>query len=56
LRQPAQVQAAFAVIVTSQVRLITALNLEIAPLGQVVATILAVTGTLRSMPAKPASA
>jgi transposase len=37
LRQPAQVQAAFAVIVTSQVRLITALNLEIGQLGEVVA-------------------
>jgi transposase len=37
LRQPTQVQAAFAVIVTSQVRLITALNLEIAQLGEVVA-------------------
>ena len=36
LRQPAQVQAAFAVIVTSQVRLITALNSEIAELGEVV--------------------
>jgi hypothetical protein len=37
LRQPTQVQAAFAVIVTSQVRLITALNLEIGQLGEVVA-------------------
>jgi transposase len=37
LRQPAQVQAAFAVIVTSQARLITALNLEIGQLGEVVA-------------------
>ncbi len=37
LRQPAQVQAAFAVIVASQVRLIIALNLEIAELGEVVA-------------------
>src|SRR5215469_12303446 len=37
LRQPTQVQAAFAVIVTSQVRLITALNGEIAQLGEVVA-------------------
>jgi len=37
LRQPTQVQAAFAVIVTSQVRLITALNAEIAELGEVVA-------------------
>jgi transposase len=37
LRQPAQVQAAFAVIVTSQVRLITTLNGEIAQLGEVVA-------------------
>jgi transposase len=37
LRQPAQVQAAFAVIVTSQVRLITVLNAEIAQLGEVVA-------------------
>jgi transposase len=36
LRQPAQVQAAFAVIVTSQVRLITTLNSEIAQLGEVV--------------------
>jgi transposase len=38
LRQPAQVQAAFAVIVTSQVRLITVLNAEIAQLGEVVAS------------------
>ena len=37
LRQSGQVQAAFAVIVTSQVRLITALNGEIAQLGEVVA-------------------
>jgi transposase len=37
LRQPAQVQAAFAAILTSQVRLITALNAEIAELGEVVA-------------------
>jgi hypothetical protein len=37
LRQPAQVQAAFAAIVTSQVRLITTLNGEIAQLGEVVA-------------------
>ena len=37
LRQPAQVQAAFAVIAASQVRLLTALNDEIAQLGQVVA-------------------
>jgi len=37
LRQPIQVQAAFAVIVTSQIRVITALNLEIGQLGEVVA-------------------
>ena len=37
LRQPAQVQAAFAAIVTSQVRLIGTLNGEIAKLGEVVA-------------------
>ena len=37
LRQPAQVQAAFAAIVASQVRLITTLNGEIAQLGEVVA-------------------
>ena len=37
LRQPAAVQAAFAVIATGEVRLITALNIEIAKLGQVVA-------------------
>ncbi len=37
LRQPAQVQAAFAAIVTSQVRLITTLNGEIIQLGEVVA-------------------
>jgi transposase len=37
LRQSGQVQAAFAAIVTSQVRLITALNLEIGQLGEVVA-------------------
>jgi transposase len=36
LRQPTQIQAAFAVIVTSQVRLITTLNSEIAELGEVV--------------------
>jgi hypothetical protein len=36
LRQPAQVQAAFAVIVTGQVRLITTVNSEIAQLGEVV--------------------
>jgi transposase len=38
LRQPAQVQAAFAAIVTSQVRLISTLNGEIAQLGAVVAS------------------
>jgi hypothetical protein len=37
LRQSAQVQPAFAAIVTSQVRLISALNGEIAQLGEVVA-------------------
>jgi hypothetical protein len=37
LRQPAQVQAAFAAIIASQVRLITTLNGEIAQLGEVVA-------------------
>jgi transposase len=37
LRQPAQVQAAFAAITASQVRLLTTLNGEIAQLGQVVA-------------------
>jgi transposase len=37
LRQPAQIQAAFAAIVTSQVRLLTTLNSEIAQLGEVVA-------------------
>ena len=37
LRQPAQVQAAFAAIVTSQVRLISTLSAEIARLGEVVA-------------------
>ena len=37
LRQPSKVQSAFAAIVTSQVRLITALNGEIAELGEVVA-------------------
>jgi transposase len=37
LRQPAQVQAAFAAITASQVRLITTLNGEIAQLGEVVA-------------------
>jgi hypothetical protein len=37
LRQPAQVQAAFAVIVTSQVRLLTVLNGEVTQLGVVVA-------------------
>ena len=37
LRQPAAVQAAFAVITASQVRLIAALNSEIAQLGEVVA-------------------
>jgi len=36
LRQPTQIQAAFAAIVTSQVWLITALNGEIAELGEVV--------------------
>jgi transposase len=36
LRQPAAVQAAFAAIVASQVRLITTLNGEIAAMGQVV--------------------
>lgn len=35
-RQPAAVQAAFAVIVASEVRLITALNVEVAALGEVV--------------------
>ncbi len=37
LRQPAQVQATFAAIVTSQVRLLAVLNGEIAQLGEVVA-------------------
>jgi transposase len=37
LHQPAQVQAAFAAIVTSQVRLLAVLNGEIAQLGEVVA-------------------
>ena len=37
LRQPAQVQAAFAAIVTSQVRLLSTLNGEVAQLGEVVA-------------------
>src|SRR6266511_1141338 len=37
LRQPAPVQAAFATIVTTQVRLIAALNTEVEQLGQVVA-------------------
>jgi hypothetical protein len=37
LRQPAQIQAAFAVIVTSQVRLISTLTREITQLGEVVA-------------------
>jgi transposase len=37
LRQPAQVQAAFAAITASQVRLITILNGEVAQLGEVVA-------------------
>jgi hypothetical protein len=37
LAQPAPVQAAYAAIVTSQVRIITTLNSEIAQLGQVVA-------------------
>ena len=37
LRQPAQVQVAFAAIVTSQVRLISTLSAEIARLGEVVA-------------------
>ena len=37
LRQPGPVQAAFAAIVTSQVRLIAALNTEVEQLGQVVA-------------------
>jgi transposase len=37
LRQPAPVQAAYAAIVTTQIRLITALNAEVKQLGQVVA-------------------
>jgi hypothetical protein len=37
LRQPAAVQAAFAAIVTTQVRLLAALNAEVDQLGQVVA-------------------
>jgi transposase len=37
LRQPAQVQAAFAAIVASQVRLLSTLNGEVAQLGEVVA-------------------
>jgi hypothetical protein len=37
LRQPAMVQAAYAAIVTAQVRLIAALNAEVDQLGQVVA-------------------
>jgi transposase len=54
LRQPAQVQAAFAAIAASQVRLLTTLNGEIAKLRWW-PTILAVTGTLRPTPANPAS-
>jgi transposase len=38
LRQPAQIQAAFAAIVTSQVRLISTLTREITQLGEVVAS------------------
>jgi transposase len=38
LRQPAQIQAAFAAIVTSQVRLISSLTREITQLGEVVAS------------------
>lgn len=37
LRQPAPVQSAYAVVVTGQVRLIGALNVEIEQIGQVVA-------------------
>jgi transposase len=37
LRQPAQVQAAFAAVVAGQVRLLTTLNGEVAQLGEVVA-------------------
>jgi transposase len=53
LRQPAQ--AAFAVIVTSQVRLITTVNSEIAQLGEVVSHHFGRHRTLRSTPANPAS-
>jgi hypothetical protein len=56
LRQPAQVQAAFAAIATSQVRILTALNLEIGQLGEVVAHHFGRHRMLRSMPANPASA
>jgi hypothetical protein len=49
LRQPRPVQAAYAAIVTTQVRLITTLNAEIDQLGQVVAEhFLAGTGTLNA--------
>jgi transposase len=56
LRQPGAVQAAFAAIAAGEVSVIATLNSEIATLGEVVAKLFAVTRTLRSTPANPASA
>jgi hypothetical protein len=56
LRQPPVIQSAYAAIVTSQVAIIEALNIQIDQLGAVWARILAATRTLRSTPANPGSA
>jgi transposase len=55
LRQPAQVQAAFAAIVTSQVRLLAVHNGETAQLGEVVASHFGRHREARSTPANPGS-
>jgi hypothetical protein len=56
LRQPEAIQSAFAMITTSEVRIISALTGEVDRLGEVVAEHLADTGTLTSTPASPDSA
>jgi hypothetical protein len=49
LRRPRPVQNAYAAIVSSQVQLVNILNIEIAELGQVVASHFGVTGTLSAI-------
>ncbi len=51
LRRPAAIQTAFAAIVPGQIRLIEALNAQVAALGEVVTEHLGVTRTLTCTPA-----